>query len=79
MTCSSIPDATPGPVAGVIAEDFAGMKSQAFGLARRAGLEPVLCPVRVRPGWRHLPASWWPMPLRAIRPLQVPSACMGAS
>ncbi|MCW4591621.1 mitochondrial fission ELM1 family protein [Gluconacetobacter entanii] len=79
MTCSSIPDATPAPVAGVIAEDFAGMKSQAFGLARRAGLDPVLCPVRVRPGWRHLPASWWPMPLRAIRPLQVPSACMGAS
>lgn len=81
MTSSFPSDAVPddgasGPVAGVIAEDFAGMKSQAFGLARRAGLEPVLCPVSVRPVWRHLPASWWPSPLRAIHPLRVPPACM---
>lgn len=77
MTPPLMPPADP--TAGVIAEDFAGMKSQAFGLARRAGLTPVLCPVMVRPGWRYLPASWWPMPLRAIRPLQMPATCMGPS
>ncbi|RBM05132.1 hypothetical protein NJLHNGOC_14320 [Novacetimonas cocois] len=79
MMCPSMDDGSPRDPVGVIAEDFAGMKSQAFGLAQRAGLHPVLCPVTVRAGWRRLPASWWPMPLRAIRPLDIPSGCMEPS
>jgi uncharacterized protein len=55
------------PVA-VVAEDLAGMRSQAFGLAARAGLAPFFCPVRARGLWGRLPAAWWPTPLRAIDP-----------
>ncbi|GBQ81475.1 hypothetical protein AA13595_0654 [Gluconacetobacter johannae DSM 13595] len=52
----------------VVAEDLAGMRSQAFGLAARAGLSPFFCPVRARGLWGRLPAAWWPAPLRAIDP-----------
>ncbi|WP_408904556.1 mitochondrial fission ELM1 family protein [Nguyenibacter sp. L1] len=61
------PAMAPPPVA-VVAEDLAGMRSQAFGLAARAGMAPFFCPVRARGLWRRLPAAWWPAPLRAIDP-----------
>lgn len=52
----------------VVAEDLAGMRSQAYGLAARAGLSPFFCPVRAHGLWGRLPAAWWPAPLRAIDP-----------
>ncbi|MBB2203021.1 hypothetical protein HLH28_15830 [Gluconacetobacter tumulisoli] len=64
---------TDSPVA-VVAEDLAGMRSQAFGLAARAGLAPFFCPVRARGLWGRLPAAWWPAPLRAINPPVDPRA-----
>ncbi|MCE2563887.1 mitochondrial fission ELM1 family protein [Komagataeibacter sp. FNDCF1] len=59
---------SPRP-ASVIAADLAGMRSQTFGLARRAGLEPQLHALAPRGLWRHVPTAWWPMPLRAVQPL----------
>ncbi|CAP56940.1 mitochondrial fission ELM1 family protein [Gluconacetobacter diazotrophicus] len=56
------------PPVAVVAEDLAGMRSQAFGLAARAGLAPFFCPVKARGVWRRMPAAWWPAPLRAIDP-----------
>lgn len=58
--------------ATVIAADLAGMRSQTFGLARRAGLEPCLHALVPRGIWRHVPAAWWPAPLRAVEPLGLP-------
>lgn len=58
----------------VVAEDLAGMRSQAFGLAARAGLDPFFCPVEVRGLWGRMPAAWWPAPLRAVDPLDVGAA-----
>ncbi|GEB38303.1 hypothetical protein GLI01_23380 [Gluconacetobacter liquefaciens] len=58
----------------VVAEDLAGMRSQAFGLAARAGLEPFFCPVRARGLWGRVPAAWWPAPLRAVDPLDAGAA-----
>ncbi|PYD79885.1 mitochondrial fission ELM1 family protein [Komagataeibacter sucrofermentans] len=58
--------------ATVIAPDLAGMRSQTFGLARRAGLAPELHALAPRGLWRHMPAAWWPAPLRAISPLGLP-------
>ncbi|MBB2168715.1 hypothetical protein HLH36_10165 [Gluconacetobacter aggeris] len=58
----------------VVAEDLAGMRSQAFGLAARAGLDPFFCPVRARGLWGRVPAAWWPAPLRAIEPLDAGAA-----
>lgn len=58
----------------VVAEDLAGMRSQAFGLAARAGLDPFFCPVRARGPWGRVPAAWWPAPLRAIDPLDAGAA-----
>lgn len=57
------------PTAAVIAADLAGMRSQTFGLARRAGLDPHLHALAPRGIWRHVPAAWWPAPLRAVMPL----------
>ncbi|MFS3137284.1 mitochondrial fission ELM1 family protein [Gluconacetobacter sacchari] len=58
----------------VVAEDLAGMRSQAFGLATRAGLDPFFCPVRARSLWGRVPAAWWPAPMRAVDPLDVGTA-----
>ncbi|AHI25660.1 hypothetical protein BGC31_12865 [Komagataeibacter xylinus] len=57
------------PTATVIAADLAGMRSQTFGLARRAGLDPHLHALVPRGIWRRVPAAWWPAPLRAVMPL----------
>ncbi|MBB2205158.1 mitochondrial fission ELM1 family protein [Gluconacetobacter takamatsuzukensis] len=58
----------------VVAEDLAGMRSQAFGLAARAGLDPFFCPVRARGLWGRVPAAWWPVPLRAVDPIDAGAA-----
>ena len=56
----------PAPAAWVLAEDKAGMLSQAIGLAEAVGLSPDIRLLRAR-GVRRLltPAAWW-SPLSAI-------------
>ncbi|WP_341535024.1 mitochondrial fission ELM1 family protein [Acetobacter sacchari] len=50
----------------VVAEDFAGMRSQAFGLAERLGFPAKLTPIRPTGLMRMLPARMWPNPLAAV-------------
>ncbi len=52
----------------VLTEDYAGLRTQALGLAEAAGLAPETRVLRARGLWRHLPAAWWPRPLAAIEP-----------
>jgi hypothetical protein len=58
--------AFPGASPWVISEGFAGLRTQALGLAEAAGLTPE---VRVlAPGglWKWIPAKFWPNPLAAV-------------
>jgi mitochondrial fission protein ELM1 len=56
----------------VLTEGYAGLQSQALGLAEAAGLVPELRVVRPRFPWRHIAPAWWPAPLRAVAPLAPP-------
>ncbi len=51
----------------VFAEDFAGMRSQALGLAEAAGLQPRMVGLQPRLPWWWMPGRLWPSPLRAVR------------
>ncbi len=64
----------------ILSEGLAGLQAQALGLAEAAGLVPD---VRVlTPGfpWKHIPARFWPRPLRvvadAVRP-PMPAVAIG--
>ncbi|GAN53381.1 mitochondrial fission ELM1 family protein [Tanticharoenia sakaeratensis] len=72
MTCPAPADLSPDFAckARIVAEDFAGMRAQGFGLAHRAGLDAVLAPVRVRRLWHRVPQKLWPLPLRAVHPIE---------
>ena len=57
---------TPSPLDSIIlAEDLAGMRSQALGLADAMGLAPRLVALAPRLPWRAIPARFWPAPLHA--------------
>ena len=51
----------------ILTEDFAGMRSQAFGLAEATGLQPRLVALQPRLPWWWMPGRFWPAPLRAAR------------
>lgn len=51
----------------VLSEPYAGLQSQAVGLAEAAGLVPALVPLHPRAPWRWMSARIWPSPLRAVR------------
>ena len=51
----------------VLSEPYAGLQSQAVGLAEAAGLAPALVSLRPRAPWRWVSARLWPAPLRAVR------------
>ena len=51
----------------ILAEDFAGMRSQALGLAEAAGLQPRVISLLPRLPWWWMPGRLWPSPLRAVR------------
>ncbi|MFT8718922.1 mitochondrial fission ELM1 family protein [Acetobacter sp.] len=59
----------------VVAEDLAGMRSQAFGLAEYLALPSRFCAVRAS-GFLHrrLPSALWPRPLSALTEKPVPAA-----
>jgi mitochondrial fission protein ELM1 len=50
----------------VITEGFAGLQSQALGLAEAAGLAPELRVLQPRKPWRWVAARFWPDPLDAV-------------
>ena len=52
----------------VLTEDYAGLRTQALGLAEAAGLAPETRVLRARGLWRGVAAAWWPRPLAAIEP-----------
>ena len=56
----------------ILAEDLAGMRSQALGLAEAAGLTPRIVPIAARLPWRWMPARFWPSPFRAVGIAQPP-------
>lgn len=51
----------------VIAEDLAGMRSQAFGLAEHLSLPARFCPVSPAGLLKKIPFRFWPDPLRTVR------------
>ncbi|AOX21221.1 mitochondrial fission ELM1 family protein [Kozakia baliensis] len=56
----------------IIAEDFAGMRAQASGLAERAGLDWHFHAVKMRGPWAKLPARFCPNPLAAMDRIDLP-------
>jgi mitochondrial fission protein ELM1 len=52
-------DDTPGPVAWVLHDGKAGMRSQALGLAEATGFRLVEKPLHIRPPWSVLPPQLW--------------------
>jgi mitochondrial fission protein ELM1 len=50
----------------ILSEPYAGLQSQALGLAEAAGLSPETLALHPRWPWRMLPAASWPAPLRAV-------------
>ena len=56
----------------ILAEDFAGMRSQGLGLAEAAGLHPRLVGLQPRLPWRWMPGRVWPSPLRAVGLVKMP-------
>jgi len=57
---------TVTPSSWLLMEDYAGLRSQGFGLAEAAGLTPELRILTARFPWRHLTAKLWPWPLSAV-------------
>lgn len=55
----------------ILTEDFAGMKSQAFGLAERSGYQKELCSLIPKKPWSLISAPYWPFPLRGVEQFQI--------
>jgi mitochondrial fission protein ELM1 len=53
--------------ATILTEPYAGLQSQALGLAEAAGLDPSIMPLNPRAPWSYVSARFWPDPLRAVR------------
>ena len=55
------------PSSWILSEPYAGLQSQALGLAEAAGLTPSLRTLHPRWPWHLVSAPRWPWPLRAVR------------
>ncbi len=53
--------------ATILTEPYAGLQSQAIGLAEAAAFDPVAVPLVIRRPWSAISARFWPSPLRAVR------------
>lgn len=60
--------------AWTLTEDYAGLRSQALGLAEAARFNTEQRLIMPRGIWRRIPAVLWPAPLRAIDPSAVAGA-----
>jgi len=56
------------PSSWILTEPYAGLQSQALGLAEAAGLAPETRTLSARFPWNHVSAPRWPWPLRAVQP-----------
>lgn len=54
------------PSSWILTEPYAGLQSQALGLAEAAGLAPETRTLTARFPWNHVSAPRWPWPLRAV-------------
>jgi mitochondrial fission protein ELM1 len=54
------------PTSWILAEDYAGLRAQALGLAEAAGLEAETRTLVPRPPWSWVAAKLWPQPLRGV-------------
>lgn len=52
-------------IAWILNDGKIGTLNQCLGLVEALGLEPIVKTIKPRLLWRFLPASWWPMPLKA--------------
>ncbi len=59
-------DEVAGPVAWVLHDGKAGMRSQALGLAEATGFRLVEKPLAIRPPWSILPPQLWLLPRHAV-------------
>ena len=50
----------------ILTEAYAGLQAQALGLAEAAGLTPDMRVLKPASPWRHIPARFWPRPLRVV-------------
>lgn len=62
----SASSAGAAPVAWVLHDGKAGMRSQALGLAEATGFRIVEKPLTIRAPWRLLPPQLWPLPAHAV-------------
>ena len=54
------------PHATILSEPYAGLQTQARGLAEAAGLSPFVVELHPKAPWRWVGARWWPKPLSAV-------------
>ena len=55
------------PSSWVLTEGYAGLRSQALGLAEAAGLSPAVKALTPSAPWGWIPPALWPRPLAAVR------------
>ena len=60
------------PRSWILSEGYAGLQTQAVGLAEAAGLAPELRTLIPRAPWRWISAKAWPVPLRVVRDALTP-------
>lgn len=69
------PEAAPtpdtAPSSWILTEPYAGLQSQALGLAEAAGLSPEIRMLTARFPWKYVSAPRWPWPLRAVDPAAI--------
>ncbi len=53
--------------ATILTEPYAGLQSQAIGLAEAAGFDSTLIPLEPRRPWSLISARFWPSPLRCVQ------------
>ena len=63
----------------ILSEPYAGLQSQAIGLAEAAGLEAGVVDVVARRPWRWVTARLWPDPLAAVRLPPIPDGVVLAA
>ncbi|MCB8879672.1 mitochondrial fission ELM1 family protein [Acidisoma cellulosilytica] len=56
------------PSSWILTEPYAGLQSQALGLAEAAGLAPDTRTLTARFPWRYVSAPRWPWPLSSVQP-----------
>ncbi len=63
---SDVFSAGVAPASWILTEPYAGLQSQALGLAEAAGLAPVTRTLQARFPWNYIAAAHWPWPLKAV-------------